>query len=202
MSQGSILWIGLLVLLAAFFLLTLRRLSVLIRRTRDLERFQRASEGFAQRLAATTGPLVRDLDALRRRTGDPDALTARIPEARAELARLAAEGRSLSVPDGLASLGAAMAGELERAFRAATMIAMGLAAMSDARGGRDLEVQTAFKRGTLNLRNATDAYDRLLVQARAVRPADLARGTGLPMVAGTGTLTTYNTDDDEPIGRL
>jgi len=201
-SQGTVLWIGLLVLLAALFLLTLRRLSVLVRRTRDLERFQRALEGFSNRLSTTVGPLVRDLDDLRRRAGDPATLAQRIPDAKGELARLAAEGRSLAAPNGLESLGAAMAGELERASRAATTVATGLSAMSDARGGRELEAQTSLKRGALNLRNATETYDRLLAQARAVRPADLARGTGLPTVTGSGTLAAYRSEDDEPIGRV
>jgi hypothetical protein len=201
MAPGTILWIGLLAVLAVLLVVTLRRVSALVRRTRDLERFQHQGEALGARLAAASGPLVRDLDALRRRAGDPDAIRAGLPATRAELERLAAEGRDLRPPAGLGALAGGMISELDRAVRAGELVDHGLVAMADARGGREMEAQTALKRGTLNLRHATEAFERILTQGRAVRPADLAAGAPPIRVPGGGAQATWSGDDaDDPWG--
>ncbi len=68
---------------------------------------------------------------------------------------------------------AAFTVELERAVRAAELVGHGLDALVADRGGRDLEAQTSLKRGTLNLRHATEAASRIVAEIAAVRPGDL-----------------------------
>jgi len=187
MGQGTILWIGLLCGLAVLFAITLRRMALLVRRTRDLERFQRAADDLAVRLAAATGPVVRDLDALRRHAGDPAAAAETLAVTRVELDRLAAEGLALRPPNGLEKAGSAVSGELARAVRAAEMVEHGLSALADTRGGRELEAETSLKRGVLNLRHASDTVTRLAREVAAVRPSDLAARTAgaTQLVAGS-----------------
>jgi hypothetical protein len=176
MGQGTILWIGLLCVLAVLFAITLRRMALLVRRTRDLERFQRAADDLAARLGAAVAPLVAALDALRRHAGDPVSVRETLAAARVELDRLAADGRAVRAPRGLEPTAAALAGELARAVRAAEMVEHGLSALPDARGGRELEAETALKRGALNLRHASDTVTRLAREIAAIRPSDLATG--------------------------
>jgi hypothetical protein len=195
MSQGNILWIGLLIVLAVAFLVVLRRVSGLIRRTRDLERFQRNSGSLGARLAATTGPLVRELDALRRHAGDPEAVSAMLAGARAVLDGLAAEGRTLQPPRGLETMAAAMASELARAVRAAEMVRYGLEALADTRGAREIEAQTSLKRGALNLRHASETFSHLVRQAKAIRPADLADRAASSAPAAVAAPGPYGADD-------
>ena len=195
MSEGNILWIGLLVVLVVALVIALRRVSGLIRRTRDLERFQRATQGLGSRLASTTGPLVRDLDALRRHAGDPEAASTALSTARAALEGLAVEGRTLQAPRGLESMAASMTAELARAVRAAEMVRYGLEALADTRGAREIEAQTSLKRGTLNLRHASESFNLLVRQARAIRPADLAERAARPSAPFTPASGSYDADD-------
>ena len=60
--QVALLWIVVLTVLIALFLLTLRRLSVLVGRTRSLERYQKQTRQLAERLAATADPFVTQLE--------------------------------------------------------------------------------------------------------------------------------------------
>lgn len=195
MSEGSILWIGLLGVLAVALVVVLRRVSGLIRRTRDLERFQRAAQGLGWRLASTTGPLVRDLDALRRHSGDPEAVATTLSTARAALDALVVEGRALQPPRGLESMAASMISELARAVRAAEMVRYGLEALADTRGARDVEAQTSLKRGALNLRHASESFNHLVRQAKAVVPADLADLRARPRPPSSTAAGSYGADD-------
>jgi hypothetical protein len=198
MDQGTILWLGLLLVLAVAVSRTLRRTTHLVHRTRDLEDFQEAAEALGIRLAGVTAPLVRELDALRRHAGDPGVVGASLPAARDELDRLAAEGQALAVPRGMERIGKAMVEELARAVRAVDVVAHGIDVLGDSRRGREAEAQTSLKRGTLNLRHATEAFTRLVSQAKAVQPVDLA-GNPPPAIApdepGPGMYAVAETED-------
>ena len=61
--------------------------------------------------------------------------------------------------------------------------------------GRDLEAQTSLKRGTLNLRHATEAATRIAAEIAAVRPADLLTRTDQPD-APRSSVPTYIVDGD------
>ena len=195
MGQGALIWLIVLVVLAALFLLTLRRLSTLVGRTRTLERYQKQSAQLARRLSATADPFVAQLDEIRRRSGDPRGLAEAIPGAQDALRAIADEGRAMKVPTGIAREGTAFVVELERAVRAAELVGHGLDALVADRGGRDLEAQTSLKRGALNLRHASEAARRVASEIGAIRPADLLNRTDTPD-AGRSSTPTYLVDGD------
>ena len=181
MTVGPILWIALisvLIGLLVLFLLTTRRMSVLIARTRDLEQVQQAVESIDLRLAAVTDPLVARLDEIRRRAGDPQALARELEPAQAMLQDLAVETRALRLPEVLAGQALVMVNETDRAVRAAALVEHGLDAMLATRGNREMEAQTSLKRGALNLRHAREAFGRAAAEVAAMRPADVARRPG------------------------
>ena len=191
----ALLWLVVLVVLIALFVLTLRRLSVLVGRTRALERYQKLTRQLADRLAATADPFVTQLDEIRRRSGDPRSLAEAMPGAQDALRAIADEGRGAKVPRGLAREAAAFTVELERAVRAAELVGHGLDALVADRGGRDLEAQTSLKRGTLNLRHATEAASRIVAEIAAVRPGDLLTRAD-QADAQRSTVPTYIVDGD------
>jgi hypothetical protein len=196
------LWLGLLVALAVMFVVTVRRMSALIARTRDLERFQAAVDSIDRRFAGVTTPLLRNLDATRRHAGDPAALHDQVAEAETVLAELAGEAASLGPAPVLVAACAAMVAELERASRAVSLLEHGVATMAPGTRGRDLEAQTSLKRGALTLRHAQEAFARVAREVADLRPADLAAKDGV-QVAATAALATYQAPDaDELEGRF
>jgi hypothetical protein len=197
---GALVWLAVLVALAALFALTLRRMSTLVRRTRDLERFQRHVAGLDQGLAAVVNPCVTHLDEIRRRSGDPASLAASLPETQQALRTFAAEGRSLRPPEALARHGVAIVVELERAVRATDLVEHGLGALLADRSGRELEAQTSLKRGALNLRHAREAMARLAAEVAAVRPGDLITRRDDPAVARA--MMPARHDDDVELERV
>jgi hypothetical protein len=190
-----LLWLVILVVLAALFLMTLRRLSTLMGRTRTLERYQKHSTQLSTRLTATAEPFILQLDEIRRRSGDPRGLADAMPGAQDALRAIADEGRASKVPKGLMREGTLFVTELERAVRAAELVGHGLDALVADRGGRDLEAQTSLKRGVLNLRHASDAATRIAREIAGVRPADLLDRTDSPD-ASRSSVPTYLVDED------
>jgi hypothetical protein len=204
-------WLIVLATLGVLFIVVLRRMSVLVGRTRDLERFQQGSRAVDGRLSSTIEPLVSQLDEIRRRAGDPQALAEQLEPAQAALRLLADDARRLRPPAPLRSLAAAVVEEVERAGRAADMVEHGLDALVTGRSGRELEAQTSLKRGALNLRHAREASARLVAEIERVRPADLVarRGAGSGRssggttggATGGGSQPTYLVDGWEPHDR-
>jgi hypothetical protein len=195
MELVAILWLALLLALVVLFVSAFRRMRALVARTRELERFQGAVESIDRRLAGVVDPLVHGLDETRRHAGDPTSLAAKASEAQAVLDALTSETRTLGVPAGLAVPVGPMATELERASRAAALVEHGLAALANAGIGRDLEAQTSIKRGTLNLRNARDAFALLARQVAEIRPADLAPGARSAAAAASPATTGHPPED-------
>ncbi|HEY4190835.1 MAG TPA: hypothetical protein VGM28_10455 [Candidatus Limnocylindrales bacterium] len=187
MPQAALIWLGLLVLvLLGLFFLTVRRMSVLIGRTRDLEQFQRAVASLDGGLASAVDPLVTSLDEIRRRAGDPVGLAARLEATKETLRELVRHGKELRPPPALAEEAASLLVELDRASRATDLVEHGLDALLAHRGHRELEAQTSLKRAALNLRNARGAAARIAVRVAALRPADLlarpdGRGAAVPV---------------------
>lgn len=196
MDTGTVVWLVVLASLALLFLLTLRRMSALVGRTRDLERYQRTVKQLDRRLAATSDPFVTSLDEIRRRSGDPRTMADQLPGMQDALRAIAAEGRAAKVPRGLTREAVAFTVELERAVRAAELVGHGLDALLADRGGRDLEAHTHLKRGALNLRHARESASRLAAEITGLRPADLLdRGDqGTPRTAGAA-IPTYVVDE-------
>ena len=178
MTAGAIIWAGLLIALVVLFVAVSRRMSILIARTRELERLQRSVETIDRRLGAAVDPLVARLDGLRRHAGDAEGLARDLVSARAMLLDLQAEARALQVPASLSAQGEVLVHEMERAVRAADLVTHGMDAMLAARGAYDGEAQTSLKRGALNLRHAREVFGRVAAEIAALRPADLAPGAG------------------------
>jgi hypothetical protein len=116
--SSTILWLVLLGVLAVLFVVTLRRMSALIARTRTLERFQRGVDSVERRFGAFALPLVKLLDDTRRSPGDPAFLRTQVAEAIDVLTVLRAEVHDLPVPAQLARAAAVLEGELDRAASA------------------------------------------------------------------------------------
>lgn len=198
MSGGTQLWLVLLVALAVAFVLTLRRMSLLIGRTRELERFQRQARNLDRRFADAANPLVAQLDEIRRRAGDAPALAAALPEVSDALRAAAAEARGLRPPDALSDRASGLVRELDRAVRATELVEHGLGALLTTRGYRELEAQVSLKRGALNLRHARGAFAEIVAGIAAVGPADLASEAALRGSRPRGSVPTYIVDGSDP----
>jgi hypothetical protein len=198
MPLSTLLWLGLLILLGVMFVITVRRMSALIGRTRDLERYQGAVDALDRRFAGVSLPLIQSLDAARRHAGGPEALREQVAEADAVLTELAVEARYLRPAPALTAASTALAAELERATRAVSLLEHGVSSMTLETRGRDLEAQTSLKRGALNLRHAQVAFARIAREVAALRPADLVVSGGA-QVAATAALATYQAPDSEEL---
>lgn len=198
MPLQTALWIALLVVLGLLFLITLRRMSAMVARTRGLERFQRSVDSIERRFSGFALPLVKSLDDTRRSPGDPTVLREQVGEAQDVLAVLRDELRGVATPPALNQAAGALAGELERAARAASLLEHGLGALEGTSRGRDLEAQTSLKRGTLNLRHAHEAFGRVAREVARVRPSDLAPGGSVAAV-GAAAVATYPANDADDI---
>ena len=201
MNWATVIWLLVLVALLVLFLLTVRRLSVLMGRTRDLERYQKLVKQLDRRLGEVADPFVTQLDEIRRRSGDPRTLAESLPGVQDALRAIAAEGRGAKVPTGLSREAAAFTVELERAVRAGDLVGHGLDGLLADRGSRELEAQTSLKRGALNMRHAREAGTRLAAEIVALRPADLLDRVEHPARTGANpTRATYIVDDEPDEG--
>jgi hypothetical protein len=198
MNAGTVIWLVVLIALLVLFLLTVRRLSVLMGRTRDLERYQKLAKQLDRRLGEVADPFVTQLDEIRRRSGDPRTLGASLPSVQDALRAIAAEGRAAKVPGGLSREASAFTVELERAVRAGETVGHGLDALLADRAGRDLEAHTSLKRGALNLRHAREAASRLAGEIAVLRPADLLDRVEHPTRDTAGPVRPTYLVDDEP----
>jgi hypothetical protein len=198
MPLQTLVWLVVLAVLAVAAALVVRRMSALIARTRDLERYQRALASLDERSAQVVDPLVRELDGARRQAADPAALREAVTAAQAVLADLATEARGLPTPATLVATTVSFITELDRAARATDMAEHGLTALAAGTRGRDLEAQTSLKRGALNLRHAREAIGRLTREVQALRPVDLAiPPPGAAPVAGLAPYQGPGVDDAE-----
>lgn len=169
----ELVWIGLLAILAVAAWVVTRRVTTFAGRTRGLEQFQRDVTSIETRMAAVVGPLVLELDDLRRLAGDPEAVASELEPAMASLEQLAAVARGLRPPVPLAQRAGAIVGELERTLRALDLLDHGLRTALAGRRETTPEAQVALKRGTLNLRHARDAVGRLAGEIAAMHPGDV-----------------------------
>ena len=162
--------------LAIAFTVILRRAGRLLAATRDVERFRRQAGDLTERIETSLGEISVRVDALRRGQLDAnvigDDLTASI-----EAVRLYTdEARALQPPADAIRIRIGLVAELERAERALGMIEHGCAITISARAGaRELEAQTAIKRGYLNVLHAREAIHRHRGEVTAMAPADEAR---------------------------
>jgi hypothetical protein len=162
--------------LATAFAVILQRAGRLLAATRDVERFRRQVADLGQRIETSLGEISHRVDALRRGALDAAAISDDLTASLDAVSRYAGEARALQPPVDAVGIRTGLVGELERAARAIGMIEHGCAIQIAARAGaRELESQTAIKRGYLNVLHAREAINRYRREAAALTPTDQAR---------------------------
>jgi hypothetical protein len=158
--------------LATAFAVILRRAGRLLAATREVERFRRQVGDLGQRIETSLGEISHRVDALRRGQVDATAVTDDLTASLDAVGRYADEARALHPPIDASRIRAGLISELERAARAVSMIEHGCSIQISARAGaRELEAQTAIKRGYLNVLHAREAIHRLRLDAATLTPA-------------------------------
>jgi hypothetical protein len=162
--------------LAIAFAVILQRAGRLLAATRDVERFRRQVGDLGQRIETSLGEISHRVDSLRRGQLDATAISDDLTASLDAVSRYADEARQLQPPLDAARIRSGLISELERAARAIAMIEHGCAIQISARAGaRELEAQTAIKRGYLNVLHAREAIHRHRLEAAALTPTDQLR---------------------------
>jgi hypothetical protein len=165
-------------ILAILFLLFLRRAGRLVAVTRDVERFRRQVADLAGRIETSLGELCARVVAVRRGQLSATAVVDDLTASMDAVAKYADEARALKPPTDALRMRDEIVAELDRAKRALEMIEHGVSIQVSARAGaRELESQTAVKRGYLNVLHAREAIARHAVEAAAVEVADPTRSS-------------------------
>jgi hypothetical protein len=159
------------IILLTLFLLVLRRAGRFVAATRDVERFRRQVGDLASRAEISLAEICVRVDAVRRGSLGADELADDLTASIDAVGRYEGEARGFHPPAGGVTIRDAIVAELERAARALEMVEHGRGIQAAARsGGREIEAQTAIKRGYLNVLPAREAIAH---QAKAAR--DLSR---------------------------
>jgi hypothetical protein len=155
--------------LVLIFAFVLHRTGRIVGLTREGDRFRRSVEDLSGRIDTSLGGVIDRIDAVRRHQVPPDSIGDNLAAARDAVERYEQEAAKLHGPVPADDVRAALLFELERAGRALEMVAHGCDLLAAARSGyRELEAQTAVKRGYLNALHAREAIAR--------HAADLASG--------------------------
>jgi hypothetical protein len=160
-------WLSLVLPIAGFivlvvvFVLVLRRTGRIVGLTRESDRFRRSVEDLSGRIDTSLGGVIERIDAVRRHQVPPESIGDNLSAARDAVERYEAEAAKLHGPVPADDVRAALLYELERAGRALEMVAHGCDLLATTRSGyRELEAQTAVKRGYLNALHAREAIAR------------------------------------------
>jgi len=175
MELAVLLPIAAFVALAVLFAMFLRRAGRLIAATRDVERFRRQVADLATRSETSLGEICSRVDAVRRGQLGADQIADDIGASLDAVGKYADEARGFHPPaDGIA-VQAEIVAALERSARALEMIEHGRAIQASARsGGREIEAQTAIKRGYLNVLHARESIAHQAKVAKELSPTDEA----------------------------
>jgi hypothetical protein len=164
------------VILAAVFIVLFRRASRALARTRDEERFRRAVEDLAARIDESLAGVIERIDAVRRHQVAATTIEPNLEAASDAVELYAIEAAALHGPVPADDVRASLLAELERAARALEMASHGCALMAAASGRhRELEAQTAIKRGYLNALHAREAIARHAADLASLLPAEQRR---------------------------
>jgi hypothetical protein len=154
-------------LVVAFFAV-LNRAGRVVADTRVEDAFRRDAAALADRAVEHLGEACAQIDRVRRRLDAPDTLEGILPPALEALEGLATEAAALAPPAALEPFRTRLAEEIERAARAAATVQHGGVLMGVTAGRpRELEGETAIKRGYLNLLHAREALVTLAADLRA-----------------------------------
>ena len=166
---AQLLAIAAFIALALAFAVFVRRAGRFVAQTREIETFRRTAADLAARVDTSLDGVAGRIDGVRRRTLSAQDITENIAAATDAVARYTAEARNLPGPPAAAEIREALINELDRAARALQMVEHGCTILTSARiGGRELEAQTAIKRGYLNVLHAREAIRRYAVRAASV----------------------------------
>lgn len=164
------------VAIAAATWIVLSRTGIVAAESRDASAGRAAIAALAARADGTLGTIAARIDQVRRGQVEASELEEPLPLAQAEVTALAEDGRSLRLPSGLQPVRDDIVEELDRAWRALDMVEHGRSIMLAARlRGREIEAQTAIKRGYLNLLHAREAIATSAGMAAAWRSPTEAR---------------------------
>jgi hypothetical protein len=162
--------LALFVVLAAAFLVVLRRASSVVAVTREDEGFRRDGAALTDRAATYIADACERIDRVRRRQDPPASLDEVLPATLEALVGLRAEVETFVAPVALGPLRDRIGDELDRAGRAIETVQHGCALMGATAGRpRELEGETSIKRGYLNLLHAREALMTLGVDLRSGR---------------------------------
>jgi hypothetical protein len=146
------------IILLTLFVLVLRRAGRFIAVTRDEERFRRQVGDLAGRAETSLAEICARVDAVRRGSLGADEVADDLAASLDAVRRYEDEARGFQPPADGVTIRDAIVAELERAARALEMIEHGRGIQASARsGGREIEAQTAIKRGYLNVLHAREA---------------------------------------------
>lgn len=163
-------------ILLTLFGLVLRRAGRFVAETRDAERFRRQVGDLAGRVESSLGELSGRVDAVRRGQLGADAVADDLSASLDAVTRYADEARAFRPPVDGVRIREELVTELERSGRAIQMIEHGRAIQVSVRGGgREVEAQTAIKRGYLNVLHAREAIAGLARAAAELKPNDGSR---------------------------
>jgi hypothetical protein len=174
--------LALFVALAAGTAIVLRRAGRIVARTREVETFRTSVTDLAQRVDTSLEGATSRIDAVRRGQVGAETIGETIAAASDAVERYADEARALHGPPHAIEIRDDIVAELERAGRAMSMVDHGTTILAQVRRrGRELEAQTAIKRGYLNLLHAREAIDRHAARARALETDldDVPTGTSV-----------------------
>jgi hypothetical protein len=146
---------------ALAFLIFIRRAAKVLADTRDTQRFRRRVADLAPRVQSTLDQVAVRADGVRRHTLAAEAIALEIETALAAVDGYTVEARALRGPATSVEIREAIVVELEHARRALEMVEHGCGILTaGAPGARELEAQTAVKRGYINILHAREALAR------------------------------------------
>ncbi len=162
--------------LAAAALLTLRRSGTVAAATREVAASGAGLRAFGLTADEVLGAILDRIDGVRRRLVEPAALAEELHSTRIRVEELVEAARELRVVPAHRAAQTAVVDDMERAARALDMVEHGCGILGLARArGRELEAQTAIKRGYLNLLHAREALARHVAEG-----APVGAGEGRP----------------------
>src|SRR3954447_5064747 len=164
--------------LALALAIVLRRAGRIVARTREVDGFRHAVAELCGRIETSLDGATGRIDAVRRQTVGADSIGPTIDAARDAVGRYLQEATALEPPAAGTEIQTALIEELERSGRALDMVEHGATILAQVRRrGRELEAQTAIKRGYLNLLHAREAI-ALQAQRAAVLDANAEPAEG------------------------
>jgi hypothetical protein len=155
------------------FALLLRRVWALVVESRQMGEFRRHVRDLASRIDGALDAIIGQIDRVRRHQADAATIMSALDRTLELLPTLGDEARALQGPPVTATARTALVGEIDRAERALQMVEHGVAILSTAGAGyRQVEAETAIKRGYLNVVHAREAIARHAEDIIAARPPE------------------------------